>query len=114
MWDAATGQPTGPTLLHGAAISSILFSPDGRSFMTLGSDKRCGCGTRPPARRSADLMRRVAVASVDFSPDGRLLLTGGMDGVARLWDVATGKPTGTVFRHDERDHLRRNSRPTAG
>src|SRR5262245_20175081 len=42
------------------------------------------------------------INSVEFSPDGRELLTASDDHSARLWDVASGKPTPIVFRHDAR------------
>ena len=38
--------------------------------------------------------------AVACSPDGRTLLTGGHDKTARLWDAATGKPSGQPLRHD--------------
>jgi WD40 repeat protein len=34
-----------------------------------------------------------------FSADGRLLVTGGDDATARVWDTATGRPTGLVLQH---------------
>src|SRR5207248_2542937 len=34
------------------------------------------------------------VSRAAFSPDGRMVLTGGTEGVARLWDVKTGKVLG--------------------
>jgi WD40 repeat protein len=37
----------------------------------------------PPPRRG--------VASVSFSPDGRYVLSGGMDGMACVWDAASGR-----------------------
>jgi WD40 repeat protein len=35
------------------------------------------------------------VNGVAFSPDGALLATASQDQTARLWDVATGQPSGT-------------------
>jgi WD40 repeat protein/serine/threonine protein kinase/Flp pilus assembly protein TadD len=34
-----------------------------------------------------------------FSPDGKTIITGGDDGMARLWDAATGQPVGQPLRH---------------
>ena len=60
LWDAATGQPVGqPMTGHTGAVNSVAFSPDGNhiasggSELAVGYDGPCGCGTRPPANRSA-------------------------------------------------------------
>lgn len=34
---------------------------------------------------------REGVSTVNYSPDGRYVLTGGMDGMASVWDAATGR-----------------------
>jgi tetratricopeptide (TPR) repeat protein len=41
----------------------------------------------------------AVVASVAFSPDGRTILTGCGDGVARLWDAATGRRLDQISAH---------------
>ena len=39
VWDAATGQPFGPPLLHQTLPSQSPFSPDGCRVLTIGDDK---------------------------------------------------------------------------
>src|SRR5712692_7744310 len=40
-----------------------------------------------------------SVDSVAFSPDGRYVLTGSADGIARLWETASGKPLASYQGH---------------
>src|SRR5262245_8149296 len=87
---------------HLAWAEVAVFSPDGRTVLTGGTD-----GALPPLY-GARLWRRddgdgigvplahpQPVRAVAFSPDGRTLLTGCQDGTARLWEMATPqKPLG--------------------
>ena len=45
------------------------------------------------------LAHRDAVHAVAFSPDGRRLLTACADGMAQLWDVATGSRLAVAMKH---------------
>ena len=58
----------------------------------------------PAARGSAAPASRVrkgdgAADTVILSPDGRRVLTVGSDGIATLWDAATGRERGALRGH---------------
>ena len=46
----------------------------------------------------ACLSHRCSVEVVAFSPDGKFVLTASRDGIARLWDGATGQPSGPAVQ----------------
>jgi WD40 repeat protein len=97
-------------------VGSAAFSPDGRIIMTndvwqQGGNSGPGFVTElclwdaATGKRLHSLaeretffkMARVAA----FSPDGRLVAAGGVDGVIRLWEVATGKLEQTCRGHEK-------------
>ena len=53
----------------------------------------------PSPSLRAILEHRGIVSSAMFRPDGRAILTGSIDGTARLWDAATGRPLGPPLSH---------------
>ncbi len=97
LWDIPSGQPIGlPLTGHTSFITSVAFSPDGKTLASGSYDKTVilwhVTSLRPigqPLRDHSDI-----VSSVAFSPDGKILASGSSDGTVILWDVASRRPIG--------------------
>jgi WD40 repeat protein len=90
-WDAASGKRLGLAARHGTDIYSIAFTPDGR---VVSGERQELVQLSSPATGAIvrQFIGHVAdVHSLGISPDGRVLLSGSKDGMARLWDLATGR-----------------------
>jgi len=88
--DADTGKVAHTFPLSDAAYC-VAFSPDGRRLV-LGTKAEAVLWDAVTGRQLRTFGRHGGeVTAVAFSPDGQQVLTGGSDGIARLWDVATGQ-----------------------
>ena len=102
VWDLATGAPVGdPFTGHTGSVHAVAVAElDGRPVVVSGGTTgRCGCGTWPPAPRSATRSPatparcwRWRSAELDGRP---VVVSGSDDGTVRVWDLATGAPVGT-------------------
>ena len=98
MWDLATGRELFTITGTGQFANGIEFDAAGARMTTGGLDVSMwaadGAGMRPPTGHQS------AVYGLAFTGDGRSLATADIDGVIRLWDVASGTARCTFHGHE--------------
>ncbi len=79
------------------------FSPDGKTVAYKVADQtHIGLWHIPAGRETAVLSGpERAVTGMAFSPNGRRLAAGSQDGIARVWDTATGELLHTLRGHGD-------------
>ena len=99
VWDALTGQPLTPALVHTGRVFEASFSPDGLRLITAGEDHIARIWDATKGQELFALTHQGKVRKAIFSPDNRFLLTASEDQTAQLWDASTGRPVGPSLRH---------------
>jgi WD40 repeat protein len=109
VWDARTGEPLTPPLVHSVggkiasdsqAVNHVAFSPDSSLVASSSSDGQTriwNIATGAPAAPPLSDADQYAT----FSPDGRWIATAGASGLVRVWSVRTGAAVSPPFRHSD-------------
>jgi len=103
--DAASGKVIA-TLEHVGWISSLAFSPDGKTLAaglgTNGPDSAVAIWDLDTRKMTARLQGHTdAVMSIAFSPDSKWLVSGSRDTTAIVWDLAGGQKRHTLKGHTQ-------------
>jgi WD40 repeat protein/serine/threonine protein kinase len=83
--------PAAPPLQHGAAVSTLSLSADGRRVLTSADDGRARVWDLQSGRILTTLAHPLKVTEAAFLADERLILTSCLDGTSRLWEGNAGK-----------------------
>ncbi|KAK7197261.1 WD domain, G-beta repeat [Novymonas esmeraldas] len=101
---AGSYRPTDRSAQHSAALSSVCFSPDGRTMMSTSLDGMWMLYDGVSGRviyRAENAHSGVPVTSVAYSRTGNVVLTAGMDSTARLWDLRRLHATSRNYQSPE-------------
>lgn len=101
VWDAQTGQPLTPPLMHSNWVTAVAFSPNGDWLATGCKDGSVRFWNATNGQPRDITFRHLDwVNYIVFSPDGKRVLTGADDRTARVWELASGRPVGQPLTHE--------------
>ncbi len=99
LWDVASGTHKAEFLGHTSRISSVTFSPDGKTLASAGGDKLYLWDVETGGRKLSITGHTSGVYSIAFSPDGRTFASGYEEQIF-LWDTTTRTHAATLFVGD--------------
>jgi WD40 repeat protein len=105
LWSGLTGETLVAPLVHSNPLGesySIEFSPEGGRLVTIAGDKVQVWAVPSGKSLMGPLHANALLLTVRFSPDGKRLVTASNDGVACVWDAATGYQLSEPWRHEGR------------
>ncbi|MGK7925182.1 MAG: WD40 repeat domain-containing protein, partial [Spirulina sp.] len=79
----------------------LAISPDGKILVTGSLEKAIKIRQFGSGQLVRSLRESYKILTIAFSPNGETFASGGSDGMARLWDLKTGKVLQIFTGHDE-------------
>jgi WD40 repeat protein/serine/threonine protein kinase len=110
IWEVPSGRELRTYRGHPGGISSLVFSPDGATIVSVGGDPRVPRAEAKvwEAATGRDLRDLVGhqkpIYAVAYSRDGARLATAGQDETVRLWEAASGRLLRTLDGHSQEVH----------
>ena len=101
IWDAATVTPIAVLARHSKPVQSILFSPDGRSLLSVDMDMSmwiwdCGTWSGKQTDGFGDSESRVQYWLLCVRHDGKYVATRSTEGLVQLWRTSDGECVATL------------------
>ena len=101
MWDARTGKAVTEPLKHENAVSSAVFSPDGKYIVTASWDNTARVWDAKTGKPVTEALKHEGwVYSAVFSQDGKYIVTASRDNTARIWEFIPSKELFEKYRND--------------
>lgn len=99
LYDVAANTPVTTLTADGSTLFGLEFNNDGSRLMALGGGRVYVWDVTSGDQIAALSLESVRLSNAALSPDGQQVFTASADGTLRLWDVATGQPTGSDYRY---------------
>jgi RNA polymerase sigma factor (sigma-70 family) len=89
---------------HSGAVTSVAFSPDGKTLASASSDHTIKLWDVTSAKEQTTIRLTDKVYSVKYTPDGKTLASASanIESTIQLWDVASGKEMATFKGNTDR------------